>query len=73
MTRFVILLVIHVHPAEKDNRPLVDTLKWRGCGMRGGCNRLDECALRAWDGQRQHGLSGVKNVRGGVWVVPKLE
>ena len=73
MTRFVILLIIHVHPAEKDNRSLVDTLKWRGCGMRDGCDRLDECALRAWDGQRRHDLSGVGNVRGGVWVVLKLE
>ena len=41
--------------------------------MRDGCDQLAECALRAWDGQRRHGLSGVGNVRGGVWVVLKLE
>ena len=73
MTRFVFLMVIHVHPTEIDNRSLVDTLKWRGYRMRDGCDRLDECALRAWDGKRQHGLSGVRNVRGGLWVVLKLE
>ena len=41
--------------------------------MRDGCDQLDECAFWAWDGQRQHGLSGVGNIRGGVWVVLKFE
>ena len=41
--------------------------------MRVRCDRLVERAVQAWDGQRRHGLSGVKNVRGGVWVVLKLE
>ena len=41
--------------------------------MRVGCDRLVECAVRAWDGQRRHGLSEVENVQGGVWVVLKLE
>ena len=41
--------------------------------MRGGYDRFAEYALRAWDGQRRHGLGGVGNVRGGVWVVLKLE
>ena len=41
--------------------------------MRGGYDRFAEYALRAWDGQRRHGLGGVENVRGGVWVVLKLE
>ena len=50
MTRFVILLIIHVHIAEEDNRSLADSLKWRGYEMRDDCDRLDECALRAWDG-----------------------
>ena len=73
MTRFVILLGIYVHSAEKDNRSLVDTLKLRGCGMRDGCDQLAEHAFWAWDGQRRHGLSGVGNIWGGVWVVLKLE
>ena len=41
--------------------------------MRDGYDRFVEYAFRAWDGQRRHGLSGVRNVRGGVWVVLKLE
>ena len=41
--------------------------------MRVCCDRLVERVVRAWDGQRRHGLSGVGNVRGGVWVVLKLE
>ena len=41
--------------------------------MRDGYDRFAEYALRAWNGQRRHGLSGVGNVRGGVWVVLKLE
>ena len=41
--------------------------------MRDGYDRFVAYALRAWDGQRRHGLSGVKNVRGGVWVILKLE
>ena len=41
--------------------------------MRDDYNRLAEYALWAWDGQRRHGLSRVRNVRGGVWVVLKLE
>ena len=38
-----------------------------------GCDQLVERAVRAWDGQRWHGLSGIENVQGGVWVVPKLK
>ena len=41
--------------------------------MRDGYDRFAKYALRAWNGQRQHDLSGVENVRGGVWVVLKLE
>ena len=41
--------------------------------MGDGYDRLVEYALWAWSGQRRHGLSGVENVRGGVWVVLKLE
>ena len=41
--------------------------------MRDGGDRLVGRALLAWVGQRLHGLSGVENVRGGVWVVLKLE
>ena len=41
--------------------------------MRDGYNQLVEYAFWAWSGQRWHGLSGVGNVRGGVWVVLKLE
>ena len=41
--------------------------------MRVGCDRLVERVVRAWDGQRWHGLSGVGNARGGVLVVLKLE
>ena len=41
--------------------------------MRVGYDRLVEHVVRAWDGQRRHGLSGVENVRGGVLVVLKLE
>ena len=41
--------------------------------MRDSYYRLVGRALRAWVGQRLHGLSGVRNVRGGVWVVLKLE
>ena len=41
--------------------------------MRDSCYRLVRRALRAWVDQRLHGLSGVGNVQGGVWVVLKLE
>ena len=41
--------------------------------MKVGCDRLVELVVREWDGQRRHGLRGVGNVRGGVWVVLKLE
>ena len=41
--------------------------------MRDGYDRLVEYALWAWSGQRRYGLSGVGNVRRGVWVVLKLE
>ena len=41
--------------------------------MKVGCDRLVESVVRAWDGQRQHGLSGFENVQGGVWVALKLE
>ena len=41
--------------------------------MRDGCDRLAKRTPRAWDGQKWHGLSEVGNVRGGVWVVLKLE
>ena len=41
--------------------------------MRDGRDRLVWCAFQAWIGQGLHGLSGVGNVRGGVWVVLKLE
>ena len=41
--------------------------------MRDDYDRFIEYALRAWNGQRRHGLIGVGNVRGGVWVVLKLE
>ena len=41
--------------------------------MKDGCDRLVGRAFQAWIGQRLYGLSGVGNVRGGVWVVLKLE
>ena len=41
--------------------------------MRDGYDRFADYALWAWNGQRWHGLSGVGNIRGGVWVVLKLE
>ena len=41
--------------------------------MRDNCYRLVGRALRAWVGQRLHGLSGVGNVQGGVWMALKLE
>ena len=40
--------------------------------MRDDYDRLVEYALWAWRGQRQYGMSGVRNVQGGVWVVLKL-
>ena len=65
MTRFVVLLVIHVHPTEKDNLMLVETLNLGDCEMKDGCDRLFERAFQAWIGQRLHGLSGDENVQGG--------
>ena len=73
MARFDVLLVIHVHPSERDNRSLVEALNQRDCEMRDDRDRLVGRAFQAWIGQGLHGLSGVGNVRGGVWVVLKLE
>ena len=52
---------------------LGETLNRGDCGMKDGGDRLFERAFQAWIGQRLHGLSGVGNVQGGVWVVLKLE
>ena len=41
--------------------------------MKDGGDQLFERAFQAWIDQRLHGLSGVENVQGGVWVVLKLE
>ena len=41
--------------------------------MKDGGDQLFERAFQAWIGQRLHGLSGVGNIQGGVWVVLKLE
>ena len=41
--------------------------------MKDGGDQLFERAFQAWIGQRLHGLRGVENVQGGVWVVLKLE
>ena len=34
--------------------------------MKDGCDQLFERAFQAWIGHRPHGLSGVRNVQGGV-------
>ena len=41
--------------------------------MKDGSDQLLVCAFQSWIYQRLHGLSGVGNVQGGVWVVLKLE
>ena len=53
MMRFLIILIIHVHPTEKDNRSLVETLKCKDFGMSWVCppgvGRLENAWLeRSW-------------------------